>query len=291
MSTIKRIAKNTSLLLIAQLFSYVFGFIFLIYTARYLGVSGYGTLSFALAYIGIFTIFTDFGLNNLLTRELARDESLTIKYVRNFSTLKIILVFFTISMIILSINLLNYPKTVIYVVYIIALYLLFNSFSQMFYSIFQAHEKMEYQAIGQVINSILLLSGVLIAINYKFSVLGFAFIYLFSSLIIFIYIIIIFRLYFNSFKLEFDWKFMKINIKTAIPFGLSLIFVSTYYYIDSIMLSLFKGNIPVGLYSAAYNLAYVSIFFATAYFTSVYPIMSKFYKTSKNSLKLGYSIF
>lgn len=288
MSTIRRIAKNTSLLVFAQLLNFVFGVIFLIYTARYLGVSGYGILSFALAYTGIFSIFTDLGLNNLLVRELARDNSLTIKFVRNFSSIKIILVLITIIIIILSINLLNYPKNVIYVVYIISLYLLFSTFSQMFYSIFQAYEKMEYQAIGQLINSILLLSGVFLAIHYEFSVIGFAFIYLFASIITFIYIFLIFILYFAFFKLEFDWQFFKINIKTAIPFGLSSIFVSTYFYIDSILLSIIKGTVYVGWYSAATNLAYVLLFLAIAYFSSIYPIMSKLYKTSENSLKIGY---
>lgn len=288
MNTIKRIVKNTSLLLLAQLLSLGTGFIFLVYSARYLGVSGYGTISFALAYIGIFSIFTDFGLNNLLIRELARDKLLTIKYVKNFFSIKIIFALITMIIIISSINLLNYPKNVVYVVYVIAFYLLFNTFSQMFYSIFQAHEKMEYQTIGQIINGILLLMGVFFAINYKFSVLGFSFIYFFTSLITFIYILIIFILYFARFKLEFDWQFLKKNIKTALPFGLSTIFVSTYFYIDTVILSLIKGTTPVGWYTAAYNLVYVLLFFATAYFSSIYPIMAKFYETSKNSLKIGY---
>jgi len=44
----------------------------------------------------------------------------------------------------------------------------------MFYSIFQAYEKMEYQSIGQILSSALMLSGALFAISQGFSVVGFA---------------------------------------------------------------------------------------------------------------------
>ncbi|MBA7530511.1 hypothetical protein ES705_22719 [subsurface metagenome] len=47
MNTIQRIAKNTGVLLISQIASYIIGFFFIMYTARYLGAEGFGILSFA----------------------------------------------------------------------------------------------------------------------------------------------------------------------------------------------------------------------------------------------------
>ena len=46
MSTIKKIAKNSIFLLISQIFIYLFAFIYTIFSARYLGVEGFGVLSF-----------------------------------------------------------------------------------------------------------------------------------------------------------------------------------------------------------------------------------------------------
>ena len=57
MNTIQRIAKNTGVLLFAQIASYILGFFFVMYTARYLGAEGFGILSFALAFTGIFSVF------------------------------------------------------------------------------------------------------------------------------------------------------------------------------------------------------------------------------------------
>ena len=73
----QRIAKNTGVLLASQVVSYAIGFFFVMYTARYLGAEGFGVLSFALAFTGIFGVFSDFGFKStLVAREVARDESL-----------------------------------------------------------------------------------------------------------------------------------------------------------------------------------------------------------------------
>ena len=45
----------------------------MMYTAPYLGAEGFGILSFALAFTGIFWVFLDLGLSTLAVREVARD--------------------------------------------------------------------------------------------------------------------------------------------------------------------------------------------------------------------------
>lgn len=76
MNTIQRIAKHTGVLLVSQIASYILGFFFVMYTARYLGAEGFGILSFALAFTGIFGVFADLGLRQLTVREVARDKTL-----------------------------------------------------------------------------------------------------------------------------------------------------------------------------------------------------------------------
>ena len=113
------------------------------YTARYLGAAGFGILSFALAFTGIFGVFSDLGLSTLTVREVARDKTLASKYLGNITVMKIILVIITFGLIAITINLLGYPEQTIKVVYLVALSVIFKAFSGMFYSISQAYEKME----------------------------------------------------------------------------------------------------------------------------------------------------
>jgi len=70
MNTIQRIAKNTGVLLVSQIASYILGFFFVMYTARYLGAAGFGILSFALAFTSILGVFADLGLRQLTVRKM-----------------------------------------------------------------------------------------------------------------------------------------------------------------------------------------------------------------------------
>lgn len=291
MNTVQRIAKNTLVLLAATIISKVFGFFYVMYTARYLGAEGFGILSFALAFTGIFGVFSDLGLGSLTVREVARDKSLAKKYLNNISVMKAILVTITFALIAIVINILGYPEQTIKVVYFIALSVIFNAFTGMFYSIFRAFEKMEYQSLGQILNSILILAGALFAISQKFSVIGFASIYFIVSVIALGYSFAVFVWKFSLPKLEIDWSFWKPTIKEALPFGLTGVFVTIYYWTDSVMLSLMQGNEVVGWYNAAYRLILILLFIPSIINVSIFPIMSRFYVSSEDLLRFAYKKF
>ena len=287
MNTIQRIAKNTGVLLVSQIASYILGFFFVMYTARYLGAAGFGILSFALAFTGIFGVFADLGLRQLTVREVARDKSLASKYLGNIAVMKVILAIITFGLIALFINLLGYPEQTIKVVYLVTLSVIFGAFSVMFYSVFQAFEEMEYQSVGQILNSILMLSGALFAISRGVSVVGFASIYFLVSVVVLVYAFAICVWKFVLPKVEIDRSFWKPAIKAALPFGLSGIFITIYYHIDTVMLSLMisNANEVIGWYNAAYRLILILIAIPSLYATAIFPVMSIFFKSSEESLK------
>lgn len=288
MNTVQRIAKNTAALTIANIVNAIIGFFFIMYVARYLGAGGFGILSFALAFTAIFGVFADIGLSTLTIREVARDKSLAQKYLGNIAVLKIILGIATFGLIALTINLLGYPEQTINVVYLVALSVVFNAFSLMFYSIFQAYQRMEFVTIGRVLNSVLLLTGALFVIGQGLSITAFASLFLLASVVTLGYNSIVSIWKFARPKIEIDLGFWKETLKQAWPLGLVGIFVTIYFWVDSVMLSLMQGDEVVGWYNAAYRVVLVLLFIPGAYFSSVFPVMSKFYVSSKESLKYVY---
>lgn len=288
MNVSQRILKNTTILSVAQIISYVLVFFYTIYTARYLGAEGFGVLSFAIAIVGIFTILTDLGMSNLTVREVARDKSLGPKYLGNGLVIKTVLAVVSFALIALTTNLLNYPSETLIVVYFIALSTIINSIYGFIFSIFQAHEKMEFQSVGQILNSALMFSGIIIAITYALDVVGFSFVYFISSLITLIFALIVYVWKFSLPPLEIDGAFWGKLLKNAIPFGLTGIFVTIYYWIDSVMLSIMVGNEVVGWYNASYKFVFLFLSFQSLFVISIFPVLSSFYKTSKESLKFAY---
>jgi len=280
LNTVQRIVKNTAVLFAANIISKVLGFFYVMYSARYLGAEGFGILSFALAFAGIFGVLTDLGLGQLTVREVARDKSLAKKYLNNISVMKTILVTVTFALIVIVINLLGYPEQTIKVVYLISLSVIFNSFTGMFYSIFRAFEKMEYQSLGQILSSVLMLVGVLFAISQRFSVIGFALLYFVISVVTFVYSFAISFWKFGKLNIKIDWNLWKSTIVEALPFGLSAIFIIIYFRIDSVMLSMMKGNEVVGWYSAAYKIidAFVALVPGIIY-AVIYPVLSRHFNS------------
>ena len=288
MNTVQRIAKNTAVLLAANTISKIIGFFYIMYTARYLGVEGFGVLSFALAFTGLLGVFDDLGLNTLMVREIAREKSLTKKYLSNVTVIKIILVIITFSLITITINLLGYPNQTIKVVYFIALSVIFNAFSGMFYSIFRAYEKMEYQSLGQILSSVLMLAGALFAISQRFNVIGFASIYFIVSVIALGYSFAIFMWKFSLPKIEIDWEFWKRCFKEAWPLGIMSVCIIIRFRIDTVMLSLMKGDAAVGLYNAAYKILNISVVAPGIFMASIFPVMSQYYNKSTSSFNIAY---
>ena len=288
MSRIRTLAKNTTILFVANIISYLLGFFTTIYTARYLGVEGFGVLSLALSLTGIFGVFTDLGLGTLTTREVSRNKSQANKYIGNTAVMKVFLAFLTFGLIALVVYILNYPQTVKDVVYLITLSVIFGAFTGIFNSIFQAFEKMEYMSLNIILNAVLMLAGVLTVIYYGLGIIALSSVYFISSGIILILTFFIYSWKFFLPKIHLDLNFWKPTIKEASFFGLSSILVVIYFYIDSVMLSIMVGNSAVGIYNAAYKLIFVLLFIPTVFVTSIFPLMSQHFESAKNLLKLEY---
>lgn len=284
MGTVKKIAKNTSLLLISQIVSYAMGFIYTIYMARYLGVENFGIFSFALAFSSVLGIFTDLGLNTLMTREIARDRSKTTKYLNNIFSIKLVLAVLLLISTFMILNLVYTSSTDIFVIYFIVLSFGFSTFSLMFYAMFQGYEIFKYQAIAVILNSSLMLISVFLGMTFKFNVIGFAFIYSVVSGFTLIYILWV--SFNNSLfpKFEVNWEFWKSLIRLSLQFGLIGVFATVYVWIDSIMLFFMQGNITVGLYNAAYRIIIVLLFIPSVINVAIFPLMSRFYVLSNKPI-------
>jgi O-antigen/teichoic acid export membrane protein len=279
--------KNIGSLFISQTLGYVIVFIYTIYLIRYLGVENFGILSFALALTSILEILSDLGLNILMTRDVARDKSLTQKYFNNIIGIKLILLVILVSGTVLGLNLMSYPLNEIYVIYLILFMFIFNTFSGVFYSLFQAYEKLEYQSIANILNSILMLAGVLLIIKFNSGLILLSILYaLIGGLVLLFYVYIsLTRFKFPKPRFEFDFNFWKPTLAQALQFGLIGVFTTIYVWIDSVMLSFMVGNEAVGIYNAAYRIVLILLFIPVVINAAVFPVMSRLYGSSSDSLQ------
>jgi O-antigen/teichoic acid export membrane protein len=294
LSNVKTIARNTGILFFSSLASKALSFFFTMYSAQYLGDEGFGLLSYLLAVVGIIGIFTDIGLAQLMTREVARDRSRTGKYFYNTIVIKLLLILVTLVAVTVYMAVVRTPPEIYALVYLFVAYIIFMHFSGVFNSLFQAYERMELQSIGDIVLSALLLAGTLMiigqgsGIDSGMRVAQFALLYTVSAAIVFIYSAVVFVWSFGVPKPEIDLGFWMPTIKEALPFGITGSFVLMYTYVDSIILESMKGSAVVGWYNAAYRLVLVLGLVPTVINIAIFPSMSRFFISSEDNLKLIY---
>ncbi|MBA7560545.1 hypothetical protein ES708_02171 [subsurface metagenome] len=284
MNTVKRIAKNTIVLGISQIITSILGFFLLIYIARYLGEVGFGKYSFAISFTSLFIIFADLGLSNLVIRELARNRKLTNKYLTNISVIKLILSFFAFVFIVLTINLMNYPQDTTYAVYLFGVYTILTSFVLTFRSIFQAFERMEYTAVIMIIEKIILFPLVLFVLLSGYGLIELAYVYIFIGIVDVTLSFSIVLIKIAKPKPTIDFSLWKALIIRSIPFALGTLFGVLFFKIDTVMLSVFKGDAAVGIYNAAYTPLLALGVIPSVFITAIYPVMSRYFISSKDSL-------
>lgn len=289
MNTVRRVAKNTLSLASAEVITKLLAFVMILFIARHLQDVGFGKYSFALAFASFFAIVSDLGLSTLTIREVARDKSLAGKYLGNILLVKFVLSFVSFLLVVIAINLMHYPPDTTLAVYIAGASVVVTSFNQFFRSIFRAFEKMEYEALVRVVEKVVVFLLVMCLIYFGYGLIEILFAFLISSVLSFLFSGLIVFKKFAKPKFEVDFSFLKNAIKEALPFGLTAIFVVIYFRIDTVMLSVMEGDAVVGWYNAAYNIIDgLSALIAGSLSFALFPLMSRYAKSSRDTLKKEY---
>jgi O-antigen/teichoic acid export membrane protein len=256
--------------------------------ARILGIIEFGKYSFAVNFTLLAGILPDMGLSYLYIREVSRSRKRAEKYMSNFLTIKIMLSAVTFFLIVTAINLLNYPKDTTLAIYGMAIYMILMSFYELFRSSFHAFEKMEYDAVVKLIERFVLFSAGMYVLLAGFGLMGIIAVSVLAAAVGFGLGAFFMLWKFVRPSISLDFEFCKKSIKTAFPFALTVIFALLYFGIDGVMLFVMVGDASVGIYSAAYNLILGVMIIPTAFSAAIYPIMSRYFETSKGSLKFLY---
>jgi len=282
------IFKNTFWLMLTEGVSKGLGFFLTILIARYLEVAGYGKFSFTFAFVAFFIVIADFGLSTLTIRELARDKSLTKKYVDNIVVIKLILGITTFVLIVVIIQFLGKTPEVKTLVYLAGIWVIIHSFTQFFQSIFRAFEKMEYEALSKIVYSVLLflIAGFILWQNLGIKLLISS--YIVAATLTLIFTLILVRKKFTKFWIEIDLGFWKGLLREAWPLAFAAVLMTIYFKIDITMLSIMTTDTEVGLYSAAYNIVLLLGVIPSVFLPAIFPIFAKNYPKAIDNVRKVY---
>jgi O-antigen/teichoic acid export membrane protein len=289
MSYLFRARKNIGLKFVAEVLIRSLSFLFIIVIARYLGDRDFGHYSLAYFFAGLLTVFSDFGLNTVLIRDVSRDHRLLGRYVGNIFFLKIL---FSLALLILSpgvLYLLGYSRELVCMILLSQLYLQGNHFLDFFIAITNGLEKMEYELLMKGLYKVLVVAipifflwmgvglwGLLIALVGAYGI---------SCLVCGV---IVWKR-FTPLVLRYEKDFWKQLLRSAWPIGISGLFMTVYVKIDLVMLSLF-GVSPseIGWYSIPVKIVEIFSLFPMLVMAGLFPIFSVLTSEDRQVLKQNY---
>lgn len=278
----KIIFKSTTYQLIARVITSGIGLIVTIVIARYFGVLGYGDFTKVTAFVGLFYLVLDFGLNAVFLQKEKESHFRDLFYTRLLFAFFLIILVNLIAIFLPFNRELNFgfSEKVRLGIFIFSLTLIGQAIIISSTAIFQKRQRFDFLTKANTTGAlttlflILLFSFFSLPLGYVF--LAFVFGGAISGFL---------SIFWTEQKLlpfSLDLSYITSLVKESLPIGLMFIFNLIYFRVDIFLLSLFKPTADVGIYGLAYKFFDVLIALPLFLSNSLYPFLLKAQKNNKH---------
>lgn len=282
----RRYFANTGWMFFGQMFGLGLSFFIGVWVVRYLGPENYGILSYALAFVGIFSFIASLGVDSILNRELVKYPEKRDELMGTAFRLKLIggLIAFIITIIFVFI--INPSNLIKFLVIIYSFTLIFQSLN-IISTFFQSRVEAKKIVRAQVLSSSLTAIFKIIIILSGWGVIWLMISYSLDSLWFVIILLISYRR--SNLKIK-NWKFNKETARQIFSSSwlmmLTTASVLLYTKVDQVIIKQMLDERAVGLYAAATKLSEVWHFIPGIICASLFPAIINSKKTNK---KMYYS--
>jgi len=286
-TTLRNIGKNLISLATSQLVNRLMGTAILLILPRYLGPGDYGIYLLAIAYIEIFSIFAGYGLDGLFIKDVSRDRGLSQHYFCTNIVIKESLAFLCIVVLILIMYFLDYSGKTVSATLIMSLTVFIRPFMSTYSAVFRSYEKMEYNAAIEISASLLRLLGVIAVIKLGGDIIWIVSVYVINSFVLALIGFILINNKFFRIVWAADWRSVTDSFKKSTPFFLVSAIAVIQDRLAILMLSKLGSNADIGFFGAASELINILYIIPNLTATVLFPVYSRQYSTSSQSLISG----
>ncbi len=293
MGATRSVAKNTMLLTIGLLSGRALGVLVFKKMTPILGPSGMGVWGAAVDLTAILQIITNFGLGTLLTREITRARGMTLPLL--WSTLKIrwalgvVCYVFAAGFVYAS----GYSEFARTVAMLAAIAIFVESTSMACDSVLQAHEKVQYQSLGQIVSAVVYFVLGWWWLEAGYGLMGIIWANLASRLV---RLLVMAPLMFWKTG-PWRWHDPDANLepptirwlmKLGLPIFLSSTFGILYNKVDTLMLKNMLGESVTGIYVLGHRALDIMMILPGLFGTALFPAMARYgQQDAQDTVRLG----
>ncbi|MEB2288248.1 MAG: oligosaccharide flippase family protein [Anaerolineae bacterium] len=293
----RRIAKNSLAPIVLNLFNRGIDFAFAFIMLRILGPADAGVYYYAVVIFGWFDILANFGLNTLLTREVARDRGAAGRYLLNSTALRLALSVLGVPLLIGFLALRQATVSPALegqaIVAILLLYvgLLPGSISTGLTALFYAFEKAEHPAAITTVSTLVKVTLGLGTLLLGWGVVGLAGGAVLTNVVTLAALGWLARPLARGVLAErLDGALMRGMIGASWPLMINHLLATVFFKIDIVLMEAINGNTIVGQYSTAYKwldaLNIIPAFLTMA----LLPVMARQAHEDRAALRRNYTL-
>ncbi|MFH1927612.1 MAG: oligosaccharide flippase family protein [Chloroflexota bacterium] len=290
----QRVAKNTLTPTMLQLVNKAIDMAFAMLMLRILAPENAGRYYFAILIVSWLDIFTNFGLNTLVTREIGKDREKANRYLSNTTILRLCLSGIAAPLLFLFIvgwrSFSSLPSDTTWAIVLMAIGLIPSGIATGLSAVFNAYEKMEYPAAITTVTTLLRVSLSTLVLLAGLGFVGLAGVSIVVNVVtagILFHLLV--RHLFRP-HLEVNWNFQKRILHTSYPLMINHLMATLFFKVDVMFLQAMQGDTIVGLYSTAYKYIDALNIVPASFTMAIFPLMSRYASTAKGSLLRAYKL-
>ena len=273
-----RIFKNTGWILAQNMVSLCLALVVNVIIARYFGTERYGTFTYVLSIVTLFSGIAGFGIHHIAIKDLKIKPEKENEILGTSFIVRVILAIVLLTLTDITIYLINgNNQTIMINAIILSSMMLFNCFDVIDYYN-NANMKVKYTVIPKIISIIVISVLKILIIVFKLSIEYYALMYLIEVIIYAMGLIISYKIIKKQQSNTIKWKFNKEYAKELLGqswyFAISSLMITIYMKIDQTMLGIMiEDKSEVGIYSAAVQIAEMWAVVPSAIITAIKPVI------------------
>ncbi len=259
--------------------------------ARFYGPKLFGQFAFVHTLATTFIVFADFGLDVLLTTNIASKKGNKDKIFEKLFALKILLLFCGfLLMQVVAMNF-NLSEKFRWLTLIFGFYLVFTSLNNFFVGVFRGYEVFHYEARASLVANLTLVLLTIIFLILRLEIIYVALLFAFTRILGTLVSIQGINKVDPQIRLIPDFSGVKFLKGKAMVFGFHLIFSYLFFQVDTLLLAKLKGDFSVGIYQAVFKLVMLPLVIPDILTFSLMPSLSRYYSENKKDwVKLASSM-
>lgn len=286
-STRQIVAKNTFWLFSGEIITRLLKFLPIFYAARILGTEGWGVFSYILGTASLFLMLSDFGLNNLVTREIAGESKQKLQYLATAFFIRVALIVIAVALMFFIFPYISRMHDARHILLVIAITIALDSLRDFYIAVHRAMERMEKEATIKIVVGILTTIFGVSALMLMPSIENLAYAYLAGSSIGLIITIFSLRNYVLYTFEYFSKNLVGVILRTAWPLFIFGIIGAVMTYTDIVMLGWWKSPGDIGLYTAAQRLIQFLLVIPGLMALTTLPLFSRLVVENTGKLKIA----